>query len=221
MATSIFSDPFLALGLLTAGAAAVVLLWYLVRRPALTRATKLALLFGIGLLPIATAGNGNIAGYEATKERQFCSSCHVMTPYGDDAASEASRSLASRHSRNAAFGHESCYTCHADYGMFGTVATKLGGLRHVYEYVRNYRSMPVDEFLATIEIRQPFPNATCIRCHSTVNPGWTAIGDHASALDEVRAGTIACTSEGCHGPAHPFSKEARRERDARKRRAAP
>jgi cytochrome c-type protein NapC len=214
MATWISSDPFLALGLLTAAAAAAVLLWYLVRRPALTRATKIALLFGVGLLPIATAGNGNVAGYHATKERQFCSSCHVMTPYGDDAASAASQSLASRHSRNEAFGHESCYTCHADYGMFGTVATKLGGLRHVYEYVLHYRSMPTDEFLATIHIRQPFPNATCIRCHSTANPGWTAVGDHASALAEVRAGTVSCASEGCHGPAHPFSKDARRRRGA-------
>lgn len=210
MATSIFSDPFLALGLLTAGAAAIVLLWYLVRRPPLNRATKIALLFGIGLLPIATAGNGNIAGFEATKERQFCSSCHVMTPYGDDAASGDSLSLASRHSRNAQFGHESCYSCHADYGMFGTVATKLGGLRHVYEYVLHYRDVPTQRFLETIEIRRPFPNATCMRCHSTTTPGWGQIGDHASALAELRAGSVSCASEGCHGPAHPFSKAARR-----------
>lgn len=210
MATSIFSDPFLALGLITAGASAIVLLWYLVRRPALTRATKIALLFGIGLLPIATAGNGNIAGFEATKERQFCSSCHVMTPYGADASSADSESLASRHSRNEQFGHESCYSCHADYGMFGTVATKLGGLRHVYEYALHYRDMPTQAFLETIEIRRPFPNATCMRCHSTTNPGWSQIGDHASALADVRANTVSCASEGCHGPAHPFSKDARR-----------
>jgi len=210
MATSIFSDPFLALGLATAGASALVLLWYLVRRPALTRATKIALLFGIGLLPIATAGNGNIAGFEATKERQFCSSCHVMTPYGADASSADSSSLASRHSRNEQFGHESCYSCHADYGMFGTVATKLGGLRHVYEYALHYRDMPTDAFLETIEIRRPFPNATCMRCHSTANPGGSQIGDHASALADVRANKVSCASEGCHGPAHPFSKDARR-----------
>jgi cytochrome c-type protein NapC len=214
MVTWIFSDPFLALGLLTTSASVVVLLWYLVRRPPLTRATKIALLFGIGLLPIATAGNGNVAGYHATKERQFCSSCHVMTPYGDDAASPASESLASRHSRNEAFGEESCYACHANYGMFGTVATKLGGMRHVYEYVFNYRSMPTDEFLSTIEILEPFPNSTCIRCHSTSNPGFRRIGDHASSLAEVRAGAVSCASEGCHGPAHPFSKEARRRRAA-------
>ena len=35
-------------------------------RPALTRATKLLLLLGIGVLPIAMATTGNVAGYEAT-----------------------------------------------------------------------------------------------------------------------------------------------------------
>jgi cytochrome c-type protein NapC len=207
---SIFSDPFLVLGLGTASLSALVLLWYLVRRPLATRATKIALLFGIGLLPLATAGNGNIAGYHATKERQFCGSCHVMTPYGDDSADPASASLAARHARNEEFGSESCYTCHADYGMFGTITTKLGGLRHVYEYVLHYRTMELEQFLSTIEIRTPFPNATCIRCHSTTNPTWNAIGEHASTRAEVRAGTLACASEGCHGPAHPFSKAARR-----------
>jgi cytochrome c-type protein NapC len=203
-------DPFLAFGLGAAALSAVVLGWYLIRRPALTRATKVTLLFGIGLLPLASAGTGNIAGYHATKAVSFCGSCHVMTPYRDDVRDEASGSLAARHSRNEAFGRESCYACHADYGMFGTITTKLGGLRHVYEYVLHYRTMPTGRFLETIRIRAPFPNATCIRCHSTENPGWNAVGDHASTLVEVRAGRLSCASEGCHGSAHPFSQDARR-----------
>jgi cytochrome c-type protein NapC len=215
MAMSIFSDPLLAIAVTAAGLAAVALGWYLVRRPPTTRATKLILFAGIGALPLVTAGSGNLAGYQATKARAFCASCHVMQPYGADAADPDSGSLASRHSRNAAFGAESCYACHADYGMFGTVATKLGGLRHVYEYVRNYRAMPVDAFLETIHIRAPFPNGTCIHCHSTETPAWLVIGDHASALVQVRAGALSCASEGCHGAAHPFSKAARRRAAAR------
>jgi cytochrome c-type protein NapC len=208
-------DPFKALGLGAAALAAVVLGWYLIRRPAATRATKVALLFGIGLLPLASAGTGNIAGYHATKAVGFCGSCHVMTPYRDDVRDAASGSLAARHSRNEAFGGESCYACHADYGMFGTITTKLGGLRHVYEYALHYRTMPTEQFLETIRIRAPFANATCIRCHSTENPGWNAVGDHASMLVEVRADRVSCASDGCHGPAHPFSKDARRKAAAR------
>ena len=70
-----------------------------------------------------------------------------MNPWVDDASDPASTSLAARHGRNALFGDHNCYTCHADYGMFGTITTKLGGLRHVYEYSLNYRTMPLDDFL--------------------------------------------------------------------------
>jgi nitrate/TMAO reductase-like tetraheme cytochrome c subunit len=207
-----FSDPFLLMALVTAGLSALVLLWYLVRKPLLSRATKIALLFGIGILPIATATNGNVAGYHATKTTKFCaSSCHVMVPYGEDSWNPKSTSLASRHARNEAFGDENCYACHADYGMFGTITTKMGGMRHVYEYLTHYHSMPLEESLVKIEIRAPFRNDACIRCHSTENLLFNKIGDHASSLEDVRSGKVSCASEGCHGFAHPFTKEARRK----------
>ncbi|MDQ3367964.1 MAG: NapC/NirT family cytochrome c [Myxococcota bacterium] len=204
---STFSDPFVLLSIGAAALAVVLLVWFLVRRPPLTRNTKIVLLFGIGLLPLATAANGNVAGYHATKTTQFCTvSCHVMTPYGDDSTDRASTSLAARHARNEAFGDENCYACHADYGMFGTITTKIGGMRHVYEYAFNFHQLSLEEAIPRIHIRKPFQNATCMRCHSTLNQTWNAVPDHASTLVEVRAGTLSCASEGCHGPAHPFSK---------------
>ena len=186
------------------GVSALLLLWFLVRRPAVNRATKIVLLLGIGILPITTAGTGNVAGYEAMKTRAFCGSCHVMTPYANDSANLASPTLASRHARNEAFGGENCYTCHADYGMYGTITTKMGGLRHVYEYVLHFHDLSFDEALPKINIRKPFPNSTCVRCHSTRNPLWLKVGDHASTLEQTRAGTLSCASVGCHGPPHPF-----------------
>jgi nitrate/TMAO reductase-like tetraheme cytochrome c subunit len=206
METSMFSDPLVGFALACAALATALLVWFVVKRRPLTRAIKIVLLFAIGLLPIATATTGNIAGYHATKTTRFCSSCHVMTPYGNDSWNMASTSLASRHARNAAFGDENCYACHADYGMFGTITTKLGGLRHVYEYLFHYKDLELDDALAKIEIRRPFQNSACMRCHSTANPTWNAIADHASTLNEVRTGSLSCASEGCHGPAHPFSK---------------
>ncbi len=208
-----FSDPFLVAALVTAALSALPLLWYLLRKPLLGRATKITLLFGIGVLPIATATNGNVAGYHATKTTAFCTSstCHVMVPYGEDSLNPQSTSLAATHARNEAFGDENCYTCHADYGMFGTVTTKMGGMRHVYEYLLHYHSMPIEESLVKIEIRRPFRNDACVRCHSTENQLWNKVGDHASSLDDVRSGKVSCASEGCHGFAHPFSKDARRK----------
>jgi cytochrome c-type protein NapC len=93
--------------------------------------------------------------------------------------------------------------------MFGTVTTKLGGLRHVYEYVFHYRNMPLAEARVKIHIRTPFQNATCMHCHSTQGPIWNAVREHASLRDRARGGEVSCASAGCHGPAHPFSKVAR------------
>jgi cytochrome c-type protein NapC len=205
-----FSDPFLVFALGCAAVAALLLVWYLIARPALTTATKVLLLLGIGVLPVATAANGNVAGYHATKTRTFCSSCHVMTPFGDDSSNPTSTSLAARHGRNEAFGDENCYTCHADYGMFGTITTKIGGMRHVYEYTLNFHQLTLDEALPQIHLRSPFPNATCMRCHSTATPGWKRVGDHESLIDRLRAGSVSCASDGCHGPAHPFAQAAHR-----------
>lgn len=214
MATWIFNNLFVTFAVACAALAALLILWFLIRRPALTRTTKIVLLFGVGILPLGTAGTGNIAGYNATKSRRFCGSCHVMTPYAQDSADPKSETLAARHARNELFGEENCYACHADYGMFGTITTKLGGLRHVYEYMFHYHDMPVDEFLATIKIRRPFANATCIHCHSTETPLYNKVSEHTSLIVEVRSGTVSCASEGCHGPSHPFSKEAQKQRGA-------
>ena len=139
MASWIFSNPLLAAALACAGASALLVLWYLVRRPQLTHATKLVLLAGIGILPLATATTGNVAGFEATKTRRFCGSCHVMTPYSNDSADPHSTTLAARHARNGMFGDENCYACHADYGMYGTVVDEA---RRVAARLRVHAALP-------------------------------------------------------------------------------
>jgi cytochrome c-type protein NapC len=198
-----------AVALAAAGIAAAIVIAYLLKKPAFTLATQLWLLLGLGFFPLLTAGFGNAAGFHATKSVEFCSSCHVMLAHSGDALDLDSQSLAARHSRNAAFGEESCYTCHADYGMFGAVFTKLNGMRHVYHYLTEYRSIPLAEALTEIHIYQPFPNTNCMQCHSTTTRLWLDVNDHVSALDDVRSGKLSCASEGCHGYAHPFTKAAR------------
>jgi cytochrome c-type protein NapC len=186
--------------------AAVTLIAYLVKRPALGGMTRLWLLIGLGVLPISSATTGNIEGYERTKQRSFCGGCHVMTPYTSDAADPASMSLAARHSRVPLFGDESCYTCHADYGMYGTVTTKYGGLKHVFHYYDSYVGVPFDEAKKRIHLYKPMPNATCMHCHSTTPEIWKRAPDHVASLDDVRSDKVSCASGGCHGYAHPFTK---------------
>ncbi len=193
--------------LVCAAAAAAILVWYLVRRPALEqRATKLWLLAGLGVLPIASAGSANVQGYKATQHREFCGSCHVMGPHQQDSEDPASRSLAAIHARNPYFGKDNCYTCHADYGAFGTVMTKIGGMRHVYLYLTEFHSMSLEEAKHKIHLVKPYPNGNCMQCHTTTAPKWSAVPDHASARAEVLSNQVSCASKGCHGVAHPLTK---------------
>ena len=194
----------LALG--AAALAAAILVWFLWRRPLLDWTTKVLLLLGMGLFPIVTAATGNVVGFQNTMSREFCGGCHVMEPFTDDAANPASFTLAARHSRNPSFGDHSCYACHADYGMFGAVTTKLNGLRHVYGYYTEFRSLSLEEALPRLETFKPYPNQNCMQCHSTQVPGWNMVSEHVALSDEVRSGEVSCASAGCHGPIHPTTE---------------
>jgi cytochrome c-type protein NapC len=203
------SQPLSVITLVFAGLSACILVGYIATRPPLVRATKLWLLLGLGILPIGAAFAGNVQGFEATKEREFCGSCHVMAGHQADSDDPTSQSLAARHARNKMFGSENCYACHADYGMFGTVVTKAGGMRHVWLYLTEYRHTPLDEAKKTITLRQPETmNSNCMQCHATDTTLFLKVKDHRGALDAVRAGRISCASEGCHGLAHPFFRPA-------------
>ncbi len=189
--------PLTAVSLGCAAISAVLLLWYLLRRPPLTAATKVSLLLGIGVLPVTAALTGNVVGYEVTKRAAFCASCHTMAPHIRDAADPESASLAAFHSRNRSFGEESCYTCHRDYQLFGAVTTKLKGMRHLWAFYTSDKN-PKD-----LHLYAPFPNGNCTWCHSTSLPGWNEEPEHAAMLEEIRSGATSCASDGCHGPVHP------------------
>ena len=195
--------PLTFIALVCAALSAGILLFYLVRRPPLTLATKIALFLGLGVFPIGVAAAGNVEGFQATEKREFCGSCHVMVPHATDSNDRMSLSLSSRHARNKLFGGDNCYMCHADYGMYGTVMTKIGGMRHVWLYYTQYRTMPIEEAKNTIHLRQPFPNDNCMQCHSTEDLIWLKLPDHKAALEDVRADRVSCASSGCHGLAHP------------------
>jgi nitrate/TMAO reductase-like tetraheme cytochrome c subunit len=201
-------SPLALCSLVCALIAASILVGYLGFRPPLHGVTKLWLLLGLGVFPIGSALAGNIEGYETTKKRTFCASCHVMIPQTSDSDNPHGTSLSSRHSRNALFGSENCYVCHADYGLFGTITTKLGGMKHVWMYYTSYRSIPVEEAQKTIELYKPYPNNNCMQCHSTTLDLWEKVPDHKSSLADVRAGRVGCASAGCHGYAHPNAHPA-------------
>jgi nitrate/TMAO reductase-like tetraheme cytochrome c subunit len=196
-------SPISYVALVCALASASILVVFLVRKPVLGHVTKVWLLFGLGVFPIGAAATGNFQGFEATKKREFCASCHVMSLHASDSNDPASLSLSSRHARNKLFGEENCYTCHADYGMFGTAVTKIGGMRHVWLYYTQYFDYSMDNAQKDIHLLKPYPNQNCMQCHSTEGALWQKVSDHKASLEDVRSGRVSCASAGCHGFAHP------------------
>lgn len=189
--------------------AATILLHFLLRRPPLDLRTKLLLLLGLGVFPTITAATSTVAGMEATTHREFCGSCHTMDDHFENASDPSAQSLAARHSRNPFFGGESCYVCHADYGMFGYALTKMGGMKHVYYYyLGGYRAMTKEESRRNVHIAKPYDNTNCRQCHTTTARVWRSVPDHQSLELQLASNRVSCASAGCHGYAHPFSKGA-------------
>jgi nitrate/TMAO reductase-like tetraheme cytochrome c subunit len=202
------AGPWLGyLALASAAIAAVILLHFLLRRPPLDLRTKLMLLLGLGVFPTIAAATSTVAGMERTTHRDFCGSCHTMDDHFGNATDPKAQSLAARHSRNPFFGDESCYVCHADYGMFGYALTKMGGMKHVYYYyLGGYRAMTPEESRRATHIAKPYDNRNCRQCHTTTARVWRAIPDHQSMQAKLDSNQVSCASPGCHGYAHPFSK---------------
>ena len=202
--------------LAAAGTAGIILVGYLIRRPALGRTTKLWLFAGLGPLPIVAAMIGNVANFEVTKDRTFCARCHTMDLYAEDAADPKSASLAALHSKNPMFGGQSCYICHADYGMFGLAVTKLGGMRHVWKYYTEDWEAPGH---APPKLLKPYSHEACKQCHPPGGPRQPL--EHQVHLQAILKNEVGCTAAGCHGRPHPVNPKTVAEAALSPMKAAP
>jgi nitrate/TMAO reductase-like tetraheme cytochrome c subunit len=161
-------------------------------------------LLSLGVLPLGLLAIGNFATLEYAAEVQFCGSCHMtMKPYIDDLHDKKSESLASLHSQNRFAPGTECYSCHANYGVHGTIEAKLTGLRHVYKYNTGTYHLP-------LKMPEPFENTLCLKCHNGAKR-FMAQDIHlenGKVSDELRSNKTECVS--CHGPAHdiPAVKKA-------------
>ena len=131
-------------------------------------------------MPIGVALTGNVAGFEYTLKREFCSSCHVMLPYTEDAADPKSDSLAAIHSRNKSFaGRELLHVPRRlqDFRRDDDEAERAQAhvlLRHL----STPNSGAYGENGPRIHLYKPFKNESCTRCHSTTAPNWLSVEDH-------------------------------------------
>lgn len=179
---------------------AIALLPVLVRPEKLRASAYGPIVIAIGavLLPLASAITGVATAMEHSQDTRFCLSCHEMEPYGKSLTVDDSEYIPATHVQRGLVPQErACYTCHADYAMFGTIKAKLNGLNHVRVH-----------YLGTIPERpalyEPYKNANCLHCHEGTR-AFLAAKQHAridGGFSGLRANAVSCVKGGCHDVIH-------------------
>jgi cytochrome c nitrite reductase small subunit len=185
----------LAIGLL-------LLAWWRLRSVGLASMRKELMILPLVVLPLVIVFLGYSHGIEDSKSIESCGSCHVMEPYLADLQNPASDTLAATHYKNRYIQDHHCYTCHTDYGMFGTMQAKLAGVGHVSRHLTGSYSLP-------LKIAHPYPNQRCLFCHGESQKFQKSEGHPKEVMPSLVSGETSCID--CHGPAHPkVTKEAAR-----------
>jgi cytochrome c nitrite reductase small subunit len=184
--------------IMTVAAAMLILFTVLFRSRRLGEyQSKWLLFFGLGVLPLPVMLLSNGVGLEQSKEISFCESCHVMDAFLDNMKDPESDTLASLHYNNRYIQHGQCWTCHSDYGIFGTAEAKLGGLIDVYVYLTRSYELP-------IVMRHDYSFTICLNCHAE-SALFRNEESHEGVVEEVLSGGMGCTD--CHQMAHPEREE--------------
>lgn len=178
----------------------VVLLILLIARPSMSRAPggKMIAFLGIFLFPTLAVFAGGLDHMERSKRTSFCLSCHVMERYGKSLHIDDSEYIPAVHFQNNYVPRdEACYTCHTDYVMYGTIRSKLKGMRHVA--VQFFGTIP-----DTIKLYTPYNNRECLHCHAGARKFLKADAHQGEAgfFADVTSGKRSCLELGCHDVAH-------------------
>jgi cytochrome c-type protein NapC len=170
--------------------------------PAITRQRggKILAFFPLFVLPAVAGSLGGLEHLERSKETQFCLSCHVMTEHGRSLYVDDPASLPAAHFQNHRVpAGQACFTCHTDYTMYGDLAAKLRGLRHVYVYYVG----PVPQS-SELKLYQTYNNRECLYCHAgarTFEEGVSHNLDPA-IMTAIKSNEMSCLTSGCHDRAH-------------------
>lgn len=171
-------------------------------RPSLTRAAgwKIVAFIGLCVLPALCIVGGMNAHVQRSEQTRFCVSCHVMIPYGQSLYVDDASHIPAQHFQNHRVPVDmACYSCHADYSIYGPLKDKLQGLKRIYI---QYVSTAPDP--ASIRIPGGFQNAQCLHCHLGAR-NFEENAVHAAMLDSLKSNQTSCLTSGCHDTAHDVS----------------
>jgi len=181
------------LALLGGAAAAVLLVWGLVRG-------RLPASYGAAavLLTVAAYGFASLHMLEGSKQVAFCGSCHVMTPILRSLQSNDG-SLASTHYARGLVPHDdACFTCHSGYGIWGGVDAKMAGVMHMVRTATGWYTLP-------LTLNGTFDIDSCLNCHAYATT-FRAVEAHQDPdlQKQLLSRQLSCTGA-CHPSAHPDS----------------
>ena len=165
-----------------------------IRRSGLTATSKELMFFSVGVVPLALVFFAYTYGMTASEKVEACASCHIMAPWVNDLHDGKSDTLAAVHFKNRYIQENHCYTCHSDYGMFGTMHAKWEGLGHIARYSTGIYELP-------IKIAHPYPNWRCLNCHAASQKFLDPKKHPKEDIPDLMSGKTSCID--CHGPAHP------------------
>ena len=171
-------------------------------RPSLTHAVSWKILAFIGLfvLPAMCIRGGINTHMQRSERTQFCISCHVMIPYGQSLYIDDPSHIPAQHFQNHRVpAAMACYSCHADYGIYGPLKDKLNGLTRIY---KQYVSTPPDP--AAIRIPGGFKNAQCLHCHLGAR-SFEENPVHSAMMDQLKSEQMSCLTSGCHDTTHDIA----------------
>lgn len=151
------------------------------------------LVVGTCVLPLPVMMMSTAVGLEQAKDIDFCRSCHAMRPFVEDMRSAQSPRLAAVHFKNQYIQEDHCYVCHTDYGLFGTVEAKVGGMAHIWREVAGTYQLP-------IAVKGRYRYTICLNCHGQ-SLKFVEQKEHAGVIDKTLAGQSRCTD--CHDLSHP------------------
>jgi cytochrome c-type protein NapC len=178
---------------LVVGVVLVGLIYFNVPQMALRTGGRITLLIGLVALPLLISSVNLGFGFHQSSRTEFCLSCHEMRPYGMSLFANSRTALSAVHYQNRLIDRDTtCYSCHADYAMFGDVTAKMNGLRHVW--VHYFGKIP-----EKIALYHPYASANCLHCHDDSRK-FVETAAHAPMLDALYGGKTSCL--GCHNVAH-------------------
>jgi cytochrome c-type protein NapC len=182
-------------------AVSIMLAAVLLVRPSVTSGVtgKVLAFIALCILPALCIAAGMSAHMQRSEQTKFCTSCHSMENYGKSLYVDDPKYLAAAHFQNHRVPpDEACYSCHADYTIYGPMKDKLRGITRIY---MQYVSSPP----AKIEIPGGYSNLQCLHCHAGAR-SFEGNPVHVAMMDSLKTNQMSCITSGCHDTVHNASQ---------------